>query len=500
MLNLRVAHRLLAALMLAGACTSIPMQAPQAFGQELVTPPTTRVQEGVKAIPAVPIRHLLVIAPQDYRLALQEFMHFKNSSPEISTQFASLDEALNCGGADDAEKLKSFIYIQWRIRKFDYLLLVGDADVMPMRYMVLDRCTPAAFDYAFYASDLYYSDLAKPDGSFADWNGQKEGFHRLYFGEVRGEKNKTDPINFDEIDYQPEIAVGRWPVSSVEEARAMAEKSMAYERALKSGAKLGATTVGLFACGGWVDGRGLLDSLAASLPKNWNAEKRYFVDGNRNDHTSPPNATEAVSLLNSGVGVLAHIGHGFDNGWADSFTLNNLKELKNVDRLPIMISAGCGTGVCTIQAPYEAYTDLEGNEHKGTNNGEVFTAPPPSPSCYQKGEHNKSSMGEQLLRAGPDGAVAYIGCNTGGQPCALTLVEGFISDIAKEQAPRLGDCWLAAVRHYFEKENLATIKPNDSWYPPSVFYQPMKYMVFGDPSLPLAAPPTSAPIIETLGK
>lgn len=28
-------------------------------------------------------------------------------------------------------------------------LLVGDVDVMPVRYMVLDRLTPAAFDYAF---------------------------------------------------------------------------------------------------------------------------------------------------------------------------------------------------------------------------------------------------------------------------------------------------------------------------------------------------------------
>ena len=75
------------------------------------------------------------------------------------------------------------------------MLLVGDVDVLPVRFMVLDRVTPAAFDYAFYPSDLYYGDLAKPDGSFEDWNARKEGFHAGYFGEVRGEKNKEDPIN-----------------------------------------------------------------------------------------------------------------------------------------------------------------------------------------------------------------------------------------------------------------------------------------------------------------
>ena len=83
--------------------------------------------------------------------------------------------------------------------------------------MVLDRNTPAAFNYAFYPSDLYYADLAKRDGSFEDWNARKKGFHAGYFGEVRGEHFKKDPINYDEIDYRPEIAVGRWPVSTANE-------------------------------------------------------------------------------------------------------------------------------------------------------------------------------------------------------------------------------------------------------------------------------------------
>ena len=83
----------------------------------------------------------------------------------------------------------------------DYVLLVGDVDVLPVRYMVLDRITPAAFDYSFYPSDLYYADLAKRDRSFESWNAQTNGFHAGYYGEVRGEKNKADPVNFDEIDY-----------------------------------------------------------------------------------------------------------------------------------------------------------------------------------------------------------------------------------------------------------------------------------------------------------
>ena len=86
-----------------------------------------------------------------------------------------------------------------------------------------------------------------------------------------------------------------------------------------------------------------------------------------------------------------------------------------------------------------------------------------------------------------NGAVAYIGCNTGSQPSGLSLVEGFVSSVANRGEPRLGDCWMDAIRFYFEKEKLADLKPNAASYPPNVFFQGMKFMVFGDPSLRLPA-------------
>ncbi len=97
-------------------------------------------------------------------------------------------------------------------------------------------------------------------------------------------------------------------------------------------------------------------------------------------------------------------------------------------------------------------------------------------------------MGELLVRGGPSGAVAYIGCNTGGQPCGITLLEGFVRALESLPEPTLGDCYASAIDYYYEKEHLATIKPNNDWYPPSIFFQGMKYMVFGDPSLPMPGP------------
>jgi hypothetical protein len=97
-------------------------------------------------------------------------------------------------------------------------------------------------------------------------------------------------------------------------------------------------------------------------------------------------------------------------------------------------------------------------------------------------------MGEAMVRRGLNGSVAYVGCNTGGQPCGVTLLEGFVKALRGSPEPTLGGCWASAIDYYYEAEHLATIKPNDDWYPPSIFFQGMKYMVYGDPALRLPGP------------
>ena len=113
--------------------------------------------------------------------------------------------------------------------------------------------------------------------------------------------------------------------------------------------------------------------------------------------------------------------------------------------------------------------------------------PPPPPAPYQKGRFNTTGLGEKLLRDGPSGAVAYIGCNTGSQPCGLTLLDGFSVSLAGHPEPVLGDCWADAVRYYYDHERLAVIAPTNDWYPASIFFQAMKFMLYGDPTLPLGS-------------
>ncbi|MCL4741662.1 MAG: hypothetical protein KJZ54_05595 [Phycisphaerales bacterium] len=427
---------------------------------------------------------LLIVAPRELAGALGEFVEFKRE--RLVTTLVTLEDALAAGeGVDDAERLKRYLYARWREGGVRHVLLVGDADVMPVRYMVLDRWTEPAFHYAFYPSDLYYADLARADGSFDDWNGRTDGFHAHYFGEVRGETNKDDPINFDGVDYRPEVGLGRWPVSTPEEASLVAAKSMRHERAVERGEGEWLGRAGLVMVGGWVDARPRFEAMRSRLEPAWGVERMYY-EGEAYG-VAEPTEPGLVDLINGGVRLVLHAGHGNDDRWEHCLSVGSLERLTNAEMLPVMMSAGCSTARFATLPPYEAHEDAHGVRHAGTNNGQVFTGPPPAPACYARGEFNLTGLGERLVRAGEGGAVAYIGCNTGSQPCGLTLIDGFVDGLMTIEGARLGDCWAHAVSFYYERENLATIAPTESWYPASVFFQGMKFMLFGDPSLPVRA-------------
>lgn len=233
--------------------------------------------------------------------------------------------------------------------------------------------------------------------------------------------------------------------------------------------------------GGWVDARARMDSITARLPEPWTMRKLYYKDSNAAFDTPEPNEERVVTMLNEGASLVLHAGHGADDQWEKCLSVKSLAKLSNNGALPVVLSAGCSTARFATLPPYEAYVDVLGRPHVGTNAGEVFASPPPPPSCWATGPYNMTGLGELMLRKGPPGAVAYIGCNTGSQPCGLTLMEGFVGAIGEKKT--IGECWTAAIEWYWEREGLAEIKPTESWYPASVFFQGMKFMVFGDPSL-----------------
>jgi hypothetical protein len=77
------------------------------------------------------------------------------------------------------------------------------------------------------------------------------------------------------------------------------------------------------------------------------------------------------------------------------------------------------------------------------------------------------------------------------QPWGMTLLDGFIQGTRANREPRVGDCWAHAISYYYKEQGLADMKPDGNWERPAQFFQPMKYILYGDPSLPMAGSDTS---------
>jgi hypothetical protein len=55
--------------------------------------------------------------------------------------------------------------------------------------------------------------------------------------------------------------------------------------------------------------------------------------------------SEMSNFLNAGVGLVHYIGHGFEDTWvAPPFSVNNINDLTNGSKTPVVFSLGCNTG------------------------------------------------------------------------------------------------------------------------------------------------------------
>lgn len=395
-------------------------------------------------------------------------------SKQLALELTALEDVLASSSEGDApERIKRHLFEAWRTRRVRYALLVGDSDVFPVRFMALDRFTPAAANFAFYACDLYYADVARADGSFDDWNAHREGPFARYFGEVRGEALKSDPINMDAISYVPELAVGRFPVSTPEELRAVVAKTLSWvPRGEHASLWIHAS--------GWIDERERVQRIVTQQGELGARTATQLFGG----ADALPTRASVVAAWSGAVDTIYHLGHGSPATWEGCLALEDLGLLR--ERRPLIaLSAGCNTAEFCVEPPYHAYLDEHGIQHRGTNAGEVFAAPPAPPASLQPGPYDLTGIGEELVRAPSGGAVVYIGCATGAQPCAVTLLEQFALSASRSDCARAGDAWRTAVARYHELEHLAELRPNDDWYPPAVYFQAMKFLYFGDPSLPL---------------
>ncbi len=154
---------------------------------------------------------ILVIGTPELYAAMSSWVSFRfNQGLQVS--FTEIATALSQGtGTSNAEKLRSYLQSQYSSNNFCYLLLLGDYNTIPVAYL-----TPEPDGWDQVPSDFFYGDLS------SNWDSDNDG--RL--GEYSGGNLNQDY----EVDFTPEVFVGRLSTNSPALMANIAGRIVAYEQ------------------------------------------------------------------------------------------------------------------------------------------------------------------------------------------------------------------------------------------------------------------------------
>ncbi len=416
----------------------------------------------------------LIITPSKFQDALLPLKKHKESTG-LLTSIITLEKIYQeYSGRDEAEKVKRCIEEYHRQRFIHYAMLVGDFSTFPVRYTVTDRKSEAAMDTAFYPTDLYYSALYKKDGSFDDWDGNRNG----YYGELFGECH-SGAINVDNVSLDPVVAVGRVPASTEEEVARYVDKVISYET--NAGNETSKRKALLTATHDW---------LGEACKANERIAGKYLTDyeclrmNSEGCMCSSDRvlASERITeIINNGVDLVDYIGFGDTESLAvpgAPWTAADAAQLTN-SKLPVICVSIGSTSVSNVFPPYSPYTDIKGDSHPGLNRGEVFDRTPPQPACFQRVRNADSDLAASLTVKTEHGAAAYISGVIGMQMYEPT--EYFLQSI--QGSKTVGEAWQGMIRLFYEKQGLPGKLNQQYWFAMAKVHQPWRTMLFGDPSL-----------------
>jgi len=298
-----------------------------------------------------------ILAPQDFTAGLAPLAEW-HSRYGIRTKVYSMVETVGYPGSDTQEKIHMFLQdLNSTSPYLKYVLLVGDHDLIPSRYLHAGAHT-WDLDYS-YVSDHYYACL----GSSWDTN------HNGTYGE------------FGEEDWTPDVYVGRIPIDQASEVEGMVDKIINYRTYPPANDWIKRMLVWTTVMSPPNDGsppEGSYDSYKDNAYKVHNyidnripsgVDKEYLADYTEleggNYTLAKDNFTRynAVNQFNDGAALftfagqayydesmapmdnaLAHYsGDGKTNVWSISYNYDDCDDATNGERLPFAFIASCDT-------------------------------------------------------------------------------------------------------------------------------------------------------------
>lgn len=461
---------------------------------------------------------LLVVAPQVFEDALQPLLDWKSktSMPAALATVEALRDA--CDGFDDPERIKRGIWQAFVDLRVDYVLLVGDASVFPVRYRfeAQPRGAPVGgqsgwMNGSYNPTDLYYANLVKFGTLFDNWDLDGNGKYNRSTWAVDPYKATQNP---DDVTGYPDVALGRLLASTADDVTVYVQKLKAYEKRALHGGSGGTREVTFLADIAYPGSQELSKDViqASGGIAAGNTVKRIALESGKKPPAAPWKAGDAADIDHAVARSwwISYIGHGGPLAWggdADVYDAGHVLALPANDTQPIVFASACQTGAFTSSPPVGEYVAKDGKHwfwfYEDKNKMTVvdpyptptktwdfshkrppLAIPPPLPLDFESGAA-RSFAYAWLCNPNEGGGIAYFGENQTMENSNGTELEGYVlNEYVKGKGVQvLGDIWLKAQRVYYAKYESSAHGFDANFTPPRIYLGIVE--LFGDPSLRL---------------
>lgn len=348
----------------------------------VVTPAAAGVGDGDRWGPGFNAdNQYIVVAPEGWRTQLQPLMDWRARTTNYDVVFVPLEEALANGvGADRAARLKDHIQslLTGTSGVFNALLLVGDSEVIPVRYVFTDILQDGNTSDPL---NLRWTDDYYAFGTEKTWDRDGDGVHGED-GEVLKEVAGAFANPFERW------VVGRIPASTELEVERFVDKLLAYERTPPPGdwytsALLASGLMDvpnylddpmtpdidggyeLFSDNAYESHAQLQRIIPERYARTWLYDYPYLEGGHWNRSIDMMDRGSLVGAFDAGHSVVAMNGHGWVDGsglahyngsgysnywwdWSDAYTWEDAGRARNGGRLPWVYVAACYLGDVTV--------------------------------------------------------------------------------------------------------------------------------------------------------
>lgn len=333
----------------------------------------------------------LIISPEFLKSEAERLAMYHREFSNLSVAVVDLEEIYNefGSGSPDLTSIRDFIRFLYQNatseqNRIKYVCLFGDA----------------SFDFKDRISDN--TNIVPAFQSYESFNLATAYVTDDYFGMMDDAEGTLD--NTDRQD----VATGRFPVSTLNEARALVDKTLNYYQASSLGSWRNSVTFvaddpdnsGEFVLQQALDQ--ITEELETTHPY-YNINKIY-ADAYQQESSAGgeryPDVNEAIdNAIETGTLLLDYFGHGGVNGWAEERILEvpQIQEWNNFNTLPLLVTVTCefarfDNPIRPTAGEYSLWNQKGGSAHLISTTREIFIS---------VGEVFNRILINKLLAAGP---------------------------------------------------------------------------------------------------